>query len=527
MASFIIKILLALLSALLLTLSFPGFDLGFLAWIAMVPLLMALRNTSIKSTLILSLISGTSFFMGVFSWINSVKGVTLLHYSILGLYLGLYFPLFGLFFHFISRKTRLPLVITAPPLWVAVEYLRSNAGFAALPMGFLGHTQHQNLPLIQMASFTGAYGISFLIVLASAAIADLIVFWIEKRKCEEPVGLARSPVLRGAVVLAMILIVWILGYASLPSPLSGKPLSMAVVQGNIPQEIKWKREYREQIISKYEALSEEASRSHPQIIVWPEASTPGFILTDRSLLERMVSMVRRMDTYLLAGSSEYPKFGKRMVKLKSGNTALFFSPEGKILGQYSKIYLVPFGEYVPCEGIIRWPEFIVPKGMNSDVAGTERILFEIDGTKFGTLICSEILYPELSRCMVKQGARFLVNISNEAWFGKGALPYQALSIAVFRAVENRVNLVRSTNIGISCFIDPYGRVLARLANGGEDLFIEGTLIRKIFLSPPGTFYTRYGDVFAYGCIAFSIGLLIYSIFGKVFFQGASHDPGSC
>jgi apolipoprotein N-acyltransferase len=414
----------------------------------------------------------------------------------------------------------------APPLWVAVEYLRSNAGFGALPMGFLGHTQHQNLPLIQVASSTGAYGISFLIVLANAAIADLIVFWIEKRKQEEPLGLARSPVLRGAVVLAMILIIWILGYASLPSPLSGKPLSMAVVQGNIPQEMKWKREYREQIISKYEALSEEVSKLHPRIIVWPEASTPGFILSDHSLSQRMVSMVRRINAYLLAGSAEYPKFGKKQIRLKSGNTALFFSPEGKILGQYLKIYLIPFGEYVPYEGVIKWPEFIVPKGMNSDLAGTDLVLFGIDGTKFGTLICSESLYPELARRMVNKGAGFLVNISNEAWFGKSALPYQALSIAVFRAVENRVNLVRSTNTGISAFIDPYGRVTGRLTNGGEHLFVEGTLTRTIFLSPPGTFYTSYGDVFAYGCIAFSIGLLIYSISGKVFLQRSSHDPGS-
>ena len=222
---------------------------------------------------------------------------------------------------------------------------------------------------------------------------------------------------------------------------------------------------------------------------------PAFILGDRSLLQRMAFMVRRIDSYLLAGSAEYPKFGKKPIKLKSGNTALFLSPEGKVLGQYLKIYLIPFGEYVPYEEIIQWPEFIVPKGMNSNEAGTEPILFEVDGTKFGTLICSEILYPELGRRMVKKGAGFLVNISNEAWFGKSAYSYQSLSISVFRAVENRVNLVRSTNTGISGFIDPYGRITARLTNGGEDLFVEGTLTREILLSSPGTFYTRFGDVF--------------------------------
>jgi apolipoprotein N-acyltransferase len=510
-----IGILLSILSASLLTLAFPIFDLSFLAWIGLVPFFLAIRHKNLKATLGLSYLTGFGFFLGVFFWVTYTKGVTLLHYSILGLYLGLYFPLFVLFLSFISKKTELPLVITAPAIFVAVEYLRSHAGFAALPMGLLGYTQQQNLPLIQMASFTGVYGVSFIIVLANAAIADLIGYWIEERKRGERLGLKTPPIFRGAIVLAMILILWVVGYSSMPSSLPGKPFSVAVVQGNIPQEIKWKREYREQIISKYEKLSEEASRFHPQIIVWPEASTPGFIMSDRSLLQRMVLMVRRIDSYVLAGSAEYPKFGKRPIELRSGNTALFFSPEGKILGQYLKICLIPFGEYVPYEGIIEWPEFIVPKGMNSNMAGTELTLFEVDGTKFGTLICSEVLYPELGRGMVNQGAGFLVNISNEGWFGKSAYSYQALSISVFRAVENRVNLVRSTNTGVSGFIDPYGRVTAKLTKEGEDLFIEGTLTREINLSPSGTFYTRYGDVFVYGCMAFSIGLFIYSILGNI------------
>src|SRR4030042_1882795 len=173
-----------------------------------------------------------------------------------------------------------------------------------------------------------------------------------------------------------------------------------------------KREFRNQIFSKYEDLSEEASRSRPQLIVWPEASTPGFVLKDVTLLQRMIPMIRRFNTHVLVGSAEYPKFSKTLIKAKkSGNTALFFSPEGKILGQYLKIYLIPFSEYVPYEGIIHWPEFIVGPSTSSHIAGTEAVLFEIDGTKFGTLICSEIIYPDLSRCLVKKGAGFLVNIS--------------------------------------------------------------------------------------------------------------------
>jgi apolipoprotein N-acyltransferase len=508
-----IKILLCLISALLLTLSFPKFDLGFLAWIGLVPFFLALKNRSLKTTLGLSYLAGVCFFLGVFFWVTCTKGVTLLHYSILGLYLGLYLPFFGLFFNFISKKTELPLVITAPAIFVAVEYLRSHAGFAALPMGLLGYTQHQNLSLIQMASFTGVYGVSFIIVLANAAIADLIGYWIERRKRIEPLVLKSPPVLRGTVVLLIILVLWAAGYVLVPSTPSGKSLSIAVVQGNIPPELKWKREFRDQILSKYENLSEDVLKLNPQLIVWPEASTPGFVLKNMDLYQHMVRIVTRLNKHLLVGSAEYPKFSKTLIRAKkSGNTALLFSPEGKILGQYLKIYLIPFSEYVPYEGIIRWPEFIVGPSTNSHIPGTELTLFEISGAKFGTLICSEILYPELGRCMVKKGAGFLVNISNEGWFGKSAYSYQALSISVFRAVENRVNLVRSTNTGVSGFIDPYGRISGRLTNGGEDLFVEGTLTREILLSSPGTFYTRYGDVFVYGCIAFTIGLMVWGLF---------------
>lgn len=518
------RIFLSLFSGLLLVLSFPAFDFGFLAWFALVPFLLTIRKESLTSVLILSWICGTCFFLGVFFWVNHTNGVTWLHFSIMGVYLGLYFLIFGLFLHLISKKSQLPLVVVVPPLFVAIEYLRAHAGFVAQPMNLLGYTQHQSPSLIQMASFTGVYGVSYVVVLANAAIADLIVYWVQNKhgtilrgedKVERAPHRGYNPFYGGFVVFSIILILWVAGSQTLPQERHGKRLSVAVVQGNIPPELKWKREYRERILSKYENLSEEASKSKPQLIVWPEASTPGFVLKDMSLMRRMITMIRRLEIYLLVGSAEYPKFSKTRIQLnKSGNTALFFSPAGRVLGQYLKIYLIPFGEYLPYEGVIPWPEFIVSVSTNSQIAGTEATLFGIDGAKFGTLICSEILYSDLSRWMVKKGAAFLVNISNEGWFGRSAFSYQFLAASVFRAVENRVNVVRSTNTGISCFIDPYGRITAKLTNGSEELFIEGTLTREIFLSAPGTFYTRYGDILAYGCIAFSLGLMIWLLFRR-------------
>jgi apolipoprotein N-acyltransferase len=517
MPLFMIRIFLAFFSATLLILSFSNFDLGSVAWVALVPFFLAIKGKSLKATLGLAYVTGIFFFMGVFAWINSVKGVTLLHFFIMGVYLGLYFLIFGLFLHIIHKKIGCPFLITAPTLWVTVEYLRSHVGAFGLPLALLGHTQHHNLPLIQLASFTGAYGVSFVVMMANAAIADLLACWIERRGRGEPFGLKSAPFFRGAVVLAMILILWIGGYLSLSPAPSGKAFSVAVAQGNIPPELRWKREYRDQILSKYENLSEEVLKINPQLIVWPEASTPGFVLKNMDLYQRMVTIVRRLNKHLLVGSAEYPKFSKTKVKFgKSGNTALLFSPEGKVIGQYIKIRLVPFGEHVPYEGVIPWPKFIVSPSTNSHIAGTELTLFEIEGRKFGTLICSEMMYAELSRGMVKKGAGFLVNISNEGWFGKSSFPYQFLSVCAFRAVENRVNVVRCTNTGISCFIDPYGRITGRVTNGGKDIFVEGTLTREIYLLPGGTFYTRHGDVFTYGCIAFSLGLMIWVSFKRTF-----------
>jgi len=520
-----IRILLCLISALLLTLSFPTFDLGFLAWIALIPQLLAIRNISLKSAFALSWISGTAFFMGALSWINSVKGVTLLHSSIMGVYLGLYFVIFGVFLNMIHKRSRFPFVVTAPALWVTAEYLRSQAGAFGFPFALLGHTQHHNLPLIQLASFTGAYGVSFVVVMANAAIADLLVYLLSP----SPPSLSRqgrgrfvfNPLHRGGFVLAIILVLWIVGWQVIPRNLSGKPFSVAVVQGNIPPDVKWKREHRDQILSKYENLSEGVARLRPRLIVWPEASTPGFALKDLSLYSQLSQMVRRFNTYVVLGSAEYPKFSKTKVKFgKTGNTALLFSPEGKVISQYLKIRLLPFGEYVPYEGVIPWPKFIVAPSTNSHIAGTEAVLFGIEGAKFGILICSEMMYPDLSRAMVKKGAVFLLNLSNEGWFGKGSFPYQFLSLCIFRAVENRVNVVRCTNTGISGFIDPYGRITAKVTNEGQDIFVEGALTQDIFLSPPGTFYTHHGDILAYGCIAFSIGLVVWSMVKKRFIGGA-------
>ena len=170
--------------------------------------------------------------------------------------------------------------------------------------------------------------------------------------------------------------------------------------------------------------------------------------------------------------------------------------------------------------MIPWPHFIIPpEKKNFLIPGTESTIFSLSRAKFGVLICWENIFPELTRRLVRNGADFVINISNEAWFGKTAAPYQMLSMGVFRAVENRIHLVRATNTGISCFIDPYGRMTGRISNGGEELFVDGVSTYEMRLSSPGTFYTRYGDILAFGCIALTLCLMLWS--GLRIIMGAS------
>jgi apolipoprotein N-acyltransferase len=510
------------LTGVLTALAFPNYHFDWLVWIAFVPLLLGIRGRKPLQAFFMCWYCGVIFFLGITPWwIKEFQSVSKFASGLGYLYLGLYFALFGLFLSLILGKNRLPSLIAAP-IWVTFEYLRSNLSFLAFPWALFGHTQYLNLPLIQMASFTGVYGVSFVIVMANAAIAGVIVHFVSPSPPTlSPQGRGRflsSPLYQGIFVLAVILAIWGGSWQALRQDHPGKAFSVAVVQGNIPQKVKWDREYREQIISHYENLTEEAAKSKPQLIVWPEASTPGFVLNDQPLLRRMASMMGRLKTYLIVGSAEYPKFVKTPAKLSRGNTALFFSPEGRVLSQYLKIRLVPFGEYIPYENIIPWPDFIVQRGKrNFDIAGNEATLFRVDGIQFGTLICWEVLFPDLTRNLVKNDADFVINLTNEAWFGRIAFPYQMLSSCVFRAVENRVNLVRCANTGISCFIDPYGRVTGSVSNRGEDIFVSGTLTQKILISPPGTFYTRHGDLLVYGCIAFLVVIVVWTSFKGIGF----------
>ena len=214
------------------------------------------------------------------------------------------------------------------------------------------------------------------------------------------------------------------------------------------------------------------------------------------------------------GSSEFSKFSKDpAVWGKNGNTAIFISSEGKVLGQYLKIRLLPFAEYLPYESTFDWPDFIIPKKKrNWEYPGKEYTLFNLDGAKFGAIICWENAFPDLFRQFVKNGANFMLNLTNEGWFGETAAPYQFLAMCVFRSVENRISMARAANTGISCFIDPYGRITGRVWKNNKDIFVDGYLTGEIQLSQQRTFYNNYGNMFVYITLTISALFIALSFF---------------
>jgi apolipoprotein N-acyltransferase len=491
----------ALLSPFLLVLSFPEWDLGFLAWIALLPLLLALRGKNVTSAFFFSFFCGIVFFLGVFHWILQVPKYTGLHHALLAIYLGSYFGLFGMTFNFVSIRSGVTRALFAAPfLWVSLEYFRSNFSFLALPWALLAHSQYQYPPVIQIASLTGTYGISFLIVLVNAVLAALVL----------PASKKRKPLILMAASLAAF--TWVYGQLAISRPIAGDTINVSLIQGNIEQSRKWDPRFADEIMRVYAGLTREASKEKPDLIIWPETATPGSIALDRDLNREVRAIAQEASAPLLLGSAHPQKFKQEEHASHYYNSAylIFPHPCDRNGQRYDKIRLFPFGEYLPYEGFLPW-HFLSVMPSARYLAGKEWKVFDHPSFRFGVTVCWENLFPDLFRKMVSRGAQFMVNITNEAHFGKTAAPYQLAAASVFRAVEHRVFVVRCANTGISCVIDPYGRIVNRVQDQtGRDSFIRGRTSAQIAPLESRTFYTLHGDWFVWLAITTSVVFLVYA-----------------
>ncbi len=486
---------LAVLSGVLLALSFPRVSLAPLAFGGLVPLLVALDGVPSLHGTYLGLITGLVLYLLSIPWVvhtmTTYGGLPLPFSFLLLLALSLYLALYvGMFAYGVTRlSARGPLkyLVGVPALWVGLEYLRTFL-LTGFPWNLLGYSQYQNLPVIQMASVTGVYGISFLLVLTNAGLAlGYLLFRRGWRPAVVPVG-GVSVLLLGTVFFGMGRMV--------SAEARRQEIRVSVVQGNIEQGAKWDPGFQKRTIDIYERLTREAG-PEAELIVWPETAVPFFLRERGPLSQRVLDLAAEVRSYLLVGSPDRTHSPSPALY----NSAFLISPRAKIVQKYDKIHLVPFGEYIPLKSLLFFVEKMAA-GIGDFRAGQRFTVFEFPGGRFGVLICFEAIFPNQVRRHVLAGANFLVNITNDAWFGDSAAPYQHLSMAALRAVENGVYLVRAANTGISALIAPTGRILQQ-----SDLFVETVLSGTFTSGSGGTFYTRYGDLFAWGCGLISILLL--------------------
>ena len=508
--SFLKMYLPAFISGLLLALCFPTTDFFFLAWIALVPFLLSLYNKRPKEAFRAGIIFGIPYFFGTLYWIyHSIN-----HYGnipfiasiaivfILCIYLSLYTGVFALLFSLNFKSLRLPVPLFAPSLWVALEFLRSYV-FTGFPWSSVGYSQYKFLSIIQMSDITGIYGVSFLVVAVNEAIAEILL--VQRRIREMPLFPLSRTIIGSSFLLLFISTAFIYGQWRLTQERPGTILRASVIQGNIEQDRKWDPAYQDTVMETYSNLSLQAVSSSPDIIVWPETSVPFFFGTDREYTEKLTLLQNQLGAYLLFGSVLVKEKGKEKNLLS--NSALLLDKTGNVTYVYDKIHLVPFGEYVPLQTFLFFIDKLVV-GIGDYIQGDR---YEIAATPLGgfaTLICYEVIFPGLVRKFYLKGGNFIVNITNDAWFGRTTGPYQHFSIAVFRAVENRKPLIRAANTGISGFIDSNGRILAK-----TPLFQKTFLTAKIKTDSTKTFYTMYGDLFSYVCIVSTI-LLLTNILSK-------------
>ncbi len=517
------QILLAVATGVLLPFCFPRFDVGLLAWVALIPLHIALDGLRRSQAFWLGWLSGMIGFTGIMAWVVTAmhtygKVPLLVSYAILLLltaYLGLFVAVYSagmVWFRMLVPRYGL---FAAPCLWVALELVRTYL-LSGLPWSLLGYSQYRQLDLIQIADHLGVYGVSFLIVLTNVALAELYLWLMPLFRGFRPARLPWELVSTSAILIG-------LSWAYSTSLIVGEgihppktTLRVGVVQPNIDQAVKWDQSFREETLRRYDRLTARFGQG-TDLVIWPEAATPFVYEREPVYQLQLIALAHRAAAPLLFGSPAVRYDAERRPYLL--NSAYLLSPEGQLLGRYDKQHLVPFGEYIPLKSSVLFFLDKLVEGIGDFQAGPGPTILSFQPrpsggesasrpVKFGAVICYEVIFPDLVRRMAGGGAEFLVTITNDAWFGDSSAPSQHFSMVVFRSVENHLAFARAANTGISGFIDPFGRIIE-----ASPIFTEAALQAVIPVRQPYTFYSRYGDVFAYGCMLISLLLCLFGLFG--------------
>jgi len=523
--------LLAVGAGLLLTAALPKIGIAGCAWIAPALLLVAAHGKSGSDAFRVGYVAGLAHYLSSLSWLLliPVPGFPILGWFALSAFIALYPAVWTWLVNAWSNRPREPgrdtwsrrtlWSLAGAAAWVALEMVRVRF-LGGFPWNPLGASQYQLIPLIQIASVTGVYGVSFLIVWLSLSLfsAGRMIF--------------RRPVLRFAwqaetfLPLAVVALLFAVGFARMKEPdPSAATLHATLVQPSIPQALIWNPHANADRFRQLLDLSENALTNQTDLLIWPESAVPEF---DEATFMAITNLVQTRHVWLIFNAEDdIPRSATGANnEYDAYNAAFLVDPEGRFKNVYHKQKLVIFGEYIP---LVRWLPFIkwFTPITGSFAAGNHAVPFEMDfgsrrhvvtlengdpspsandnppsRVKTSTLICFEDVFPQLAREYVQDDTDFLVNLTNDGWFGDGAAQWQQAAAAIFRAVENGVPLVRCSNNGLTCWADASGRLRDIFRDPAGSVYGPGAVTIAI---PVGekrqpTFYNRHGDWFGWACV---------------------------
>lgn len=478
---------------MLLALSFPRYGHPAVAFIALVPLLVALSGwhgragiipgVSTRRGFMLGLIAGFVHYAGTVYWTGATVStfgglpvfVAVFVAGLLALYMAGYIAVFGALTSILVRRFGVAGLWLAPSVWVTMEWLRGIliGGFPWIP---LGNTMVTFLPIAQLASAIGVYGLSLFVATLNTGFAITAL------------TNGRRRIITAGGTIALIAAVSLWGGMRLSSDAltSGPPITVGLIQGNIAQTDKWNPARAGMILDRYLQLTRQAIDRGAQFIIWPESSTP-FNFEEDITGNVIRDMVRQSGKPLLLGSDEIEDGAEQ----RSYNSAFMLDSGGSTAAVYRKIHLVPFGEYVPFQRLLFFVGPLV-EAVSAFSAGTRVTMLPVDGHMVSTAICYEVTYPALAREAVRQGSEMLTTITNDAWYGESSAAFQHFEMAIMRAIEQGRYLVRSANTGISGIVDPYGRVLIK-----TELFETVAVVGEARFVQARTVYATIGDLAVY------------------------------
>lgn len=447
------------------------------------------------------MLAGLVYFAGTLYWVAQVMEaygglsiwvavpVALLLMSYLALFPGL----FALTVAMAVRRFGVGGVWFAPWIWVATEWLRSWLG-SGFPWALLGSSQATVIPIVQLASVTGVYGLSaFVALVGTAAAAVALTQRPRHRWAAAGVGLLLVLVAAGGALRV--------AEGSLVA--SGTVLRVGLVQGNVDLAIKYDPAHRDTIVNNYIGLSRQVIGAGAQLVIWPEASTPFYFDVDAAFAAPIRRLVRESRTPFIIGSDEYDP-GGQVRPDRFYNSAVLVGPDGTSRAVYRKLRLVPFGEYVPLKRLLFFVGPLV-EAVSDFSFGTEPVVFDADGRHVSVAICYESIYPWIARAFVLRGSQLLATITNDAWFGRSSAASQHFEQGAIRAVEEGRYIVRAANTGISGAVDPYGRTIARTR-----LFEPAAITVDVRLLDHRTIYSYLGDLAAWLSAAVTAGVILMS-----------------